>query len=71
MPFCSPRRCEELVDMLLEAGADVLAVDQKRRTYVHFATAFSMQRAIRAVIAHGCDVNIKVINIRNQIIFVS
>ena len=48
------------MELLLEAGADALAVDQKRHTYLHFAAGFDLPRSIRALAARGVDVNIKV-----------
>ena len=45
----------------MEAGADPFAVDQKRRTYIHHAAEYSLPKSIRALVARGVDVNIKVI----------
>ena len=57
----TPRESEELVELLLEAGADPFAIDEHCHTYLHFAAAFDLPRSIRALAARGVDVNMKVI----------
>ncbi|XP_070208056.1 uncharacterized protein [Littorina saxatilis] len=56
---CLQGESEELVVVLLEAGADAFAVDEQCRTYIHFSAAFGLPRAIRAFAAYGVDINIK------------
>ncbi|KAK7093326.1 E3 ubiquitin-protein ligase MIB2-like isoform X2 [Littorina saxatilis] len=56
---CLQGQSEDLVVVLLEAGADAFAVDEQCHTYMHYAAAFGLVRAIRAFAAYGVDVNVK------------
>ena len=45
----------------MEAGADPFAIHEQCHTYLHVAAAFDLPRSIRALVARGVDVNMKVI----------
>ncbi|KAK7093296.1 E3 ubiquitin-protein ligase MIB2-like isoform X2 [Littorina saxatilis] len=56
---CTEGKSEELMELLIEAGADLFAVDENCRNYLHFTAAFGMPRSIRVLASRGLDVNIK------------
>ena len=60
LPFIC-RKNEDIIVLLLENGANPLCLDEKLHTYVHLAAYHNLPRAIKALVAHGIDINAQVL----------